>query len=275
MNGVAFRARASHLVPVASSLLFAILHASLVLESKTELPSFTAFPEAEFGPLLNAAVFVVSMGVGGITIYLLIKLGIRRLIRFMIVTAITLITFILSLLYLEMVFLLLNVVDVGLWSFFLATSLTILANIEVFLRRSSLHKVVLFALAGALGAFLGASVPTISTVAILLSLSLYDAVAVFIGPLGKIALKEGLDSLQGIAFSFGDVQMGFGDLTFYSMLVGHFLLNFGWVQCLAAVLGIVLGSYLSFKMLERRQTFPGLPLPVVFGLAVAYLSTLI
>jgi hypothetical protein len=60
--------------------------------------------------------------------------------------------------------------------------------------------------------------------------------------------------------------MGLGDLTFYSMLSGHMLLYMGLVPCLVSIVGILAGCALSFKMLEKKGIFPGLPFPILLGL---------
>jgi hypothetical protein len=66
--------------------------------------------------------------------------------------------------------------------------------------------------------------------------------------------------------------MGLGDLTFYSMLSGHMLINFGAVSSLASIVGILLGCMLTFKMLEKKGMFPGLPFPIAFGLTAGFLA---
>jgi len=50
------------------------------------------------------------------------------------------------------------------------------------------------------------------------------------------------------------------------------MLNFGFIPFLAAGVGIIVGAYLGFKMLEGRDMFPGLPFAVVLGLVFMYLA---
>jgi hypothetical protein len=106
------------------------------------------------------------------------------------------------------------------------------------------------------------------------ALAVYDAFAVYYGPVGKIA-HSGLDQFRGLSFSFKDIQMGLGDLTFYSMLSGHMLIFYGFIPCLASIIGISLGCLLAFKMLKKRGMFPGLPFPILFGLALGLLTSFI
>ena len=88
------------------------------------------------------------------------------------------------------------------------------------------------------------------------------------GPVGKIAESSGLDELQGLSFSFKDIQMGLGDLVFYSMLIGVIFFNFTSIlPTIVAIIGILAGSIITFFMLERKGIFPGLPFPILLGLA--------
>ena len=83
------------------------------------------------------------------------------------------------------------------------------------------------------------------------------------------------DRLKGLSFSFKDIQMGLGDLVFYSMLSGSMLFNFGIVSYIVSIVGILFGAFLTFVMLEKKRIFPGLPFPVFLGLAGGLLTSLI
>jgi hypothetical protein len=69
--------------------------------------------------------------------------------------------------------------------------------------------------------------------------------------------------------------MGLGDLVFYSMLTGAVFFHFinstsfplGFLPCIVAIIGIMAGSIVTFFLLERRGIFPGLPFPIMLGLA--------
>jgi len=104
---------------------------------------------------------------------------------------------------------------------------------------------------------------------ILVFLAVYDIFAVYRGPVGKIA-QSGLDQLQGLSFSFKDIQMGLGDLVFYSMLTGAMIFGFptSFLPVFASIIGIVAGSVITFYMLEKKGLFPGLPFPIFLGLTL-------
>jgi presenilin-like A22 family membrane protease len=109
------------------------------------------------------------------------------------------------------------------------------------------------------------SIPTLSAILILAFLAVYDIFAVYRGHVGKIA-QGGLEKLRGISFAFRDVQMGLGDLTFYSMLTSLVLADAGPIFFIASVVGVLIGAFLALKMLEKRGIFPGLPFPIALGL---------
>ncbi|MGQ9564982.1 MAG: hypothetical protein ACUVT5_00340 [Candidatus Bathyarchaeales archaeon] len=226
------------------------------------------------GPLANAAVFVVAMAVGASIIYLMMKHKVRLLVRFLTSFAITVVTFFLSELYCWMLYAMLNVSNADLLAIVSAALITIVVDLEFFVLDNHGYEVIILILGGALGAFLGASIPTLSAMLILLSLAVYDVVAVFRGPVGKIAL-EGLEQLRGLSFSFKDIQMGLGDLTFYSMLISHAIIFFGPLAAASGAVGVSVGSFLSFKMLEKKGMFPGLPFSIFLGLAGVFIVSLL
>ena len=264
-----FQASVIHVFPILASLLFGILCAVLVQESSVELEAVLNLPEAGFGFLFIGTIFVFIAGVSATLIYFLMKYSLQFLVRLLIGVSFSVLTFSLVLLYSE---LLLEVVGVEFpfMILLLASSATIYVILEVILRKGRLYEVVILALGGATGVLLGASIPLLSAVTILLLLAVYDVFAVFRGPVGKIALKS-LDKLPGISFSFRGVHVGLGDLTFYSMLVSRIFLSYGWLALVAATFGVLLGSFLSFKMVEKKGMFPGLPFSVLLGLLGAFL----
>ncbi|MGB9853597.1 MAG: presenilin family intramembrane aspartyl protease [Candidatus Bathyarchaeales archaeon] len=255
------------------SLLFGVACASLLLWSSVKLYNVTPFPEDPVGSVGNAFYFVILVGAGATLLFFLLKTRSHRLISFVTGFALAMAFFTLSLIYLFAAF---SFVALPRSEFILlgAAFITVLACYVIFRTRSKIGDLIVLLLGGALGAFLGASVQTLSAVLILCFLAVYDMIAVYRGPVGKIA-REGLERFRGLSFSFKNIQMGLGDLTFYSMLAGHIFLNFGFLPCLASMIGILVGCFTAFKMLEKRGIFPGLPFPIVFGLGFGFLIWLL
>lgn len=265
MSEEEFRATPIYLVPILASLLVSILCAFLILQSGLDLPSVTALPEAGYGPLFNATIFVLAAGLGATLIYFLLKRGVHRFLRILMGATFSFLSFSLTLFYSEIILWIVGIEVPYAAILLLAVAAAVFVVWEVFLRKGRFYEVIVLAFGGAVGTLLGASIPDLSAFLILSFLAVYDVIAVFRGPVGKIAAK-GLEHLPGASFSFRDVHVGLGDLTFYSMLVSRVFLSFGWEACVAATCGVLLGSFLSFKMVEKKGIFPGLPLSVFFGL---------
>ncbi len=268
-----YRSTLIHALPILTSLTIGILCAFLIMQSGTDLASLVNFPETGFEAVFAATAFVIAVAFGATAIFFLLKHGVYRLIRLLLGFAFSILTFSLVVLYSELVFLIADFwISLPLILFF-AFLVTTFAVWEIFVKSDGFAVPMVLVLGGAAGTLLGASIPTISAVTILLLLAVYDTFSVFHGPVGKIAAK-GLEYLPGVSFSFRNIQVGLGDLTFYSMLVSHMFLRFGLVACAASASGVMLGSFLSIKMVERKGIFPGLPFPIVLGLAAGFLASI-
>jgi len=261
-----FRTEPIQLLPVLASLGFGILCAYVVLTSNISLYPVTPFPEG-IGSLINGFYFVILAGIGATLLYLLVKRKKLRVIGLITGFAITVAILLLSIIYLSAVFSLVTISSMTalILTLAVATSVTALADFAIFKVQGRISNVTILLLGGALGAFLGVSIPMVSAILILTFLAVYDIYAVYRGAVGKIA-QHGLEELRGLSFSFRDFQMGLGDLTFYSMLTGLVLANAGPIFCAASTVGIVAGVLLVLKMLEKKGMFPGLPFPVFLGL---------
>jgi presenilin-like A22 family membrane protease len=274
-----FKTGPIQLLPVLGSLAFGIACAYVVLTSGVSLYQVTPFPEG-FGSLVNGFYFVILAAVGATLLYLLIRRKKLRVVSMMIGFAITVAVLMLSIFYLSAAFSFLSIPSTTALALTLAVSVsvTVLADLAIFRIQGRISNMTMLLLGGGLGAFLGLSIPVSSAVLILAFLAVYDIYAVYRGPVGKIA-QRGLDQLRGLSFSFRDVQMGLGDLTFYSMLTSLVLANAGPVSsarslvfCAASAMGILIGVLLVLKMLEKRGMFPGLPFPVFLGLLPLIIS---
>lgn len=269
-----FKTGLVHLAPILASMLFGTLCGYLILKSSMETIQITPFSEGTSGSIGNAAYFVILVGVGATLLYFLLKRRSHKLITLITGFAMTSAIFMLSLIYLYATFSNYEIPYIDILMFAASLFITILADYAIFRSNNKFANLIVLGIGGSLGAFLGFSIPTESAVLILGFLAAYDAFAVYRGPVGKIA-RSGLEQFRGLSFSFRDIQMGLGDLTFYSMLSGHMLIYFGYVSCISSMIGILAGCLLSFKMLEKKGMFPGLPFPIILGLAAGLLASLL
>ena len=260
-----FKIKPVYLAPILASLLFGLGCAYLLMAPQSEAIPVTPIPESMPGaPLGNALYFVSLISISATIFYFLIKRKSKRIIKGLIILAMTTASLLLSLVYLSAIFSYFPSVDVLVIP--LSLIFTVMFDLAIFRLGSIARNVAVIAIGGALGVFFGFSIPLYSAALILAFLAVYDVIAVYRGPVGKIA-QSGLDQLNGLSYSFKDIQMGLGDLVFYSMLTGTMLFNFNIFACITSIIGIMAGSIITFFMLQKKEIFPGLPFPILLGLA--------
>ncbi|MCL5949190.1 MAG: presenilin [Candidatus Bathyarchaeota archaeon] len=271
-----FKFQIIYLVPILASLLFGLGCAYLLAPQETGGISVAPISEGTPGaPIGNALYFVVLIAVAAAVFYVLIKRKNQRVIKGLIVLAMTTASLLLSVVYLLA---LLPYFD-GVYYVVipLAVAITILFDLAIFRFGSIPRNVAVICVGGALGIFFAKFIPLSSAVLILAFLAIYDVIAVYKGPVGKIAQQSsGLDLLQGLSFSFKDIQMGLGDLVFYSMLIGVMFFSFpqSILPTTMSLIAILAGSIITFFMLEKKGIFPGLPFPIMLGLVAGLLTAL-
>ena len=269
-----FKFQIIYLVPILASLLFGLGCAYLIAPQQSEAIPVIPIPETTPGaPYGNALYFVVLIAISATVFYFLLKRKSKNLIKGLIVVALTTASLLLSLVYLSAILAFFPILD-NIWVLIaLSITVTVLFDLSIFRLGSNARNVAVVALGGALGIFFGFSIPLYSAVIILVFLAVYDVIAVYKGPVGKIA-ASGLDQLQGLSFSFKDIQMGLGDLVFYSMLMGVMFFSFipNIIPTLMAIVGILAGSIVTFFALGKKGIFPGLPFPILLGLAFGLIT---
>ena len=258
-----FKFQFVYLIPILASLIFGLGCAYLLVPQPSTSIPVTPIPDnTPAGPFGNALYFVVLVAVSATLFFVLLKRKSKKIIKGLIVLAMTTASLLLSLVYLSTIF------SDLVFLVILSIVITVLFDLAIFRFGSIPRNVAIVGVGGALGIFFGKFIPLYSAVVILAFLAVYDVIAVYRGPVGKIAQSSGLDELQGLSFSFKDIQMGLGDLVFYSMLTGAIFFNFtSLLPTIVAIIGILAGSIITFFMLERKGIFPGLPFPIMLGLA--------
>ena len=123
------------------------------------------------------------------------------------------------------------------------------------------------------GLFLGASIPPLTAIVLAAALVIYDILAVFRGPVGALAKSMEGGDLPGAVFNYRELTIGMGDMVFYSLVAATALLNYGIISFFASGFGIVAGTYLGFKALQRFEMFPGLPFSLLLGVAGMLLAS--
>ncbi len=273
-----FRFEVVYLVPVLVSILFGLACAYLIMpQPQSSAPPVTPItgnnPSASLG---NGLYFVILVGISATVFYILLKRRSKNIIKGLIVVAMTAASMLLSLFYLNTLLTYIPILNNLFILVGLSLVITVLFDLAIFRLGSLPRNVAVIGVGGALGVFFGFALPLWSAAAILVFLAIYDVFAVYRGPIGKIASSsESFDQLQGLSYSFKDIQMGLGDLVFYSMLTGAIFFGFihsgsgflGFLPCVVSIVGIMAGSIITIFMLEKKGIFPGLPFPIALGLA--------
>jgi presenilin-like A22 family membrane protease len=264
-----FKATPGQIIPVLAALLLSGVLTYGLQASKAEVAAITIFPETPSGATLNASFFVVMMAVAATLIYLLVKRRKKRMVKYLITGAILFVAFFLLNWYSELYAAELSpILDVYGYSWIGLTGIVSVLLLIGLNKGPQSVRILSITIIGSLtGTFLGASIPTMTAIVLLAALAVYDLVSVYRGPIGKIAEMADLEEFKGAVLTVGDLTIGMGDLVFYSMLTSNAMVNFGTLSYLGAFAGVLIGSYLGFKMLERREVFPGLPFAICIGLA--------
>jgi presenilin-like A22 family membrane protease len=234
------------------------------------------FPETPVGASLNSLVFILPLFLAAITICFLIKAERIDVVKFLVRVSLASVTFSLILWYAwKMLEAAPPYVSDPHPLVMFAASLTS-AVLFCMYKRGGLTRTLSMASVGALiGSFLAHSIPFLSAVTLLGALVVYDILSVYKGPIGRLVKSADLGDLAGAFFTIRDVDIGMGDVVFYSMLVSVALLDFGISCYLLSSLGTLLGAYLGIRFLETRDYFPGLPLAISVGLFMMFASALL
>ena len=269
-----FKAKPGLLIPEVLSVLLAGALTYGLQASNAPIIPITIFPETTSGITLNASIFVILMAAMGTVMYLFIKYGLKRIVKYLINLALFALVFFLFTWYGALYS---NVLPAALtasfWPWIIVSVLaTIILGLSIFKSKGITHLAAIVIVGGMTGAFLGVSIPMLTAIALLLALAAYDLFAVYKGPIGKMAQSADLEEFTGAVFTYGDLTVGMGDMVFYSMLASIAMMDFGPLPFVAAGVGVVVGAYIGFKMLEGRDMFPGLPFAVVLGLTFTYVT---
>lgn len=271
-EGRVFKPRPGHLYPVILSLATTGLLGIPFAVNDVEVMSVTPFQGDTYsGASLNALFFVIALAASATAMFLLVRRGKIGFLRKMVKAALVVVCFSVIFWYSTVLFFLLGspLGEPAASTLLLAVSLGVGLGLGLLVfgkdRTRQLIGVVL--VSAFTGLFLGASIPLLTALILAGALVVYDVVAVFRGPVGALAKTLEMGDLPGAVFNYRELTIGMGDMVFYSLVATTALLNYGVFSFLAAGLGIILGTFLGFKALQRFEMFPGLPFSLIFGVA--------
>ena len=170
-------------------------------------------------------------------------------------------------------------------------ALTLLMIYKYFTSFSLLTKNIIVLYIGLLiGALFGVMMPLWTTLAILIGISCWDIFAVKSkrGPIRNMIdlatqkspedgltaeeLEEKIKSGE-IAYDTSKLEIGIGDLAFYSMLTSSALIITGnLIVMILTSIAIIIGTGITIQGLKRNKILPGLPISIFLGIGTMLLS---
>ena len=181
-----FKFEIVYLLPILASLIFGLGCAYLLAPQETGGISVAPISgESPVAPVGNALYFVVLIAAAAAFFYVLIKRKNIRVIKGLIVLSMTTASMLLSVVYLLALFPYFD----GVYYFIvtIAVAVTILFDLAIFRLGSIPRNVAVICVGGALGIFFAKFIPLSSAIVLLVFLAVYDVIAVYKGPVGKIA----------------------------------------------------------------------------------------
>jgi len=265
------------------------------------------FPEDEFGALgvlLNGAIFTIMAVVSAFVIVFLIKKFGIGVLKYIFGMSFAFISFFMTLMFSEVITYLIFVqfpettFVLKLYFLFINVYLPILTAILVFIllykyyTSTSINtkNLTILYVSLLISASMSIILPFWSTLAILIGISLWDIFGVLYkhGPikammdiatqnddessLTKAEIKEKIKN-GDVIYDTSKLEIGIGDLAFYSLLTSSVLLytNNVIIMILTTV-AILIGTGITISGLKRNKILPGLPISIFLGIGAFFLS---
>ena len=265
------------------------------------------FPEDEFGALavvLNGAIFTIVAVVSAFVIVFFIKKFGIGVLKYIFGLSFAFISFFMTLMFSEVIIYLIFVqfpdttFVLKLYFLFINAYLPIMTAFLVFLllykyftsKSINTKNLIILYVSLLISASMSIILPFWSTLAILIGISLWDIFGVLYkhGPikamiditsqnddeisLTKAETKEKIKSGEMI-YDTSKLEIGIGDLAFYSLLTSSVLLytNNVIIMILTTV-AILIGTGITISGLKRNKILPGLPISIFLGISTFFLS---
>lgn len=271
-----YRLKPTLILPELSVIALTGVFSYFASNKKAKISYLIIFSESPMGASLNALTFIAMMAFVVIMMLVLIKRGFLRIVKYFIKASSFLVSFFLINWYAELFFsdYLSQIQNIDTILLIASTYLAMVLYLLMYSKNTIAQIFVVIIISSLTGTFLGISTPIISSITLMIALIIYDYISVFKGPLKDLIKRVNIEEFFGAVFTYEGLTIGMGDLVFYSMLASTAMINFGLIAFFASSIGILIGVFISFKMLEKREVFPGLPLVLGFGLIFMVLTVL-
>ena len=122
-------------------------------------------------------------------------------------------------------------------------------------------------LSAEVGSYFASTLPLITALLFPIAFSLYDVYAVFRGPLRELVSAAPASALGVISVKAGEFTIGLGDTVFYSMLPSLAVYQLNLIDAAVTVAAVDAGMVFTLYLLTKKKLLPGLPIPMVLGVA--------
>lgn len=259
-----------------------------------------------FGAVLVNALLFLAIGAGSAFVLIIIvrRKGINALEKIMMVAFLILGTFIIFLygeFFLDYLSQYIPTMDISwlyVWlvaAFFISLFLVYVYVSPKYRDSIRVHNMIVVIFGVLIGSYLPSVIPTWTSLVILMGFALYDIYSVRKGPIKEMMKKlddgTASDNLTVVNLDDISVDIGIGDLAFYSMLTSITLISSDWggpalvaatgnvglyiVPFIAAVVGVLIGAWISFELVKKNKILPGLPMSIFIGIGLYSLAMVI
>ena len=253
-----------------SAFVILIQITSLILTSRaiefyTLLPSYEPAGQSTGGSMLNSFILIIFTFAMTTIMLMLIKFRKLLILKILMILSIGIGTFLTSYIIFNLIFY--NVVSWNI-AFLFATMISILGILSFMFPSKNVYTILTsFILASLYGTSLSLFIKPPTVFMIPVFFGLYDIYTVFRGPL-KSLINESKNNfnLNPMVVNIKNINIGLGDLIFYSMIPSVALLLSDLFVAFIIIIVISIGIHLTLYFLRKFELFPGLPIPIFLSI---------
>ena len=253
-----------------SAFVILIQITSLILTSRaiefyTLLPSYEPAGQSTGGSMLNSFILIIFTFAMTTIMLMLIKFRKLLILKILMILSIGIGTFLTSYIIFNLIFY--NVVSWNI-AFLFATMISILGLLSFMFPSKNVYTILTsFILASLYGTSLSLFIKPPTVFMIPVFFGLYDIYTVFRGPL-KSLINESKNNfnLNPMVVNIKNINIGLGDLIFYSMIPSVALLLSNLFVAFIIIIVISIGIHLTLYFLRKFELFPGLPIPIFLSI---------
>lgn len=253
-----------------STFVILIQITSLILTSQAiefyaMLPSYEPAGQSTSGSILNSIILIIFTFAMTTIMLMLIKFRQLLILKILMILSIGLGTFLTSYIILNLIF-----YNVASWNivFLFSVTISIIGMLSFIFPHNNFYTIITsFILASLYGTSLSLFIKPPTVLVIPVFFGLYDIYTVFRGPLKSlISESQNNFNLNPMVVNIKNVNIGLGDLIFYSMIPSVALILSNLIVAFVIIFVISIGIHITLYFLRKFDLFPGLPIPIFLSI---------